>query len=129
MTKSGDVYSYGILLLEMFTRKRPIDDMFKDGFTLLDFTRRALPENVHQIVDPLLLHEANLEGGEASTSKNPMPSRSKGEKTQDCLISILSIGLACSAESPKDRIDITDAANELHSVRQKILQKELRATR
>jgi serine/threonine protein kinase len=33
----GDVYSHGILLLELFTGKRPSDDMFKEGLDLHKF--------------------------------------------------------------------------------------------
>jgi serine/threonine protein kinase len=35
----GDVYSYGIFLLETFTGKRPTDKMFKDGFNLHNFVK------------------------------------------------------------------------------------------
>ncbi|CAL2267945.1 unnamed protein product [Prunus armeniaca] len=30
----GDIYSFGIPLLEMFTGKRPTDDMFRDGLSI-----------------------------------------------------------------------------------------------
>ena len=51
----ADVYSYGILLLEMFLGKRPTDDMFKDGLNLHNFAKMALREKFVRIVDPILL--------------------------------------------------------------------------
>ncbi|KAB1215794.1 hypothetical protein CJ030_MR4G010914 [Morella rubra] len=57
----GDVYSYGILLLEMFTGKKLTNHMFKNGFTLHDFVRVGLQEQLVYIVDPILLSKG---GGE-----------------------------------------------------------------
>jgi hypothetical protein len=39
----GDIYSYGVLLFEMFIEKRPTDDMFKDGLSIHKFIAMALP--------------------------------------------------------------------------------------
>ncbi|KAL6623377.1 hypothetical protein ACP70R_033256 [Stipagrostis hirtigluma subsp. patula] len=40
----GDVYSYGVLLLEMFTAKRPTDP-FQGGQNLRSFVAAAYPES------------------------------------------------------------------------------------
>ncbi|XP_028086205.1 probable LRR receptor-like serine/threonine-protein kinase At3g47570 [Camellia sinensis] len=40
----GDVYSFGILLLEMFTGKKPTDDMFKNHLNLHNFVKNAFPD-------------------------------------------------------------------------------------
>ncbi|XP_058110891.1 putative receptor-like protein kinase At3g47110 [Magnolia sinica] len=61
VSTSGDVYSYGILLLELFTGKRPTEDMFKDGLSLHEFVKMALPDQVLEIGDPQLLEEQKEE--------------------------------------------------------------------
>ena len=47
----GDVFSFGVLLLEMFTGKAPTDAMFVDGLTLQGFVEIAFPEKLMDIVD------------------------------------------------------------------------------
>ncbi|XP_021732114.1 receptor kinase-like protein Xa21 [Chenopodium quinoa] len=51
----GDVYSFGILLMELFTGKRPTNEMFKGGMNLHTFVKAALPEGVTEILDNLFL--------------------------------------------------------------------------
>ncbi|PPD86988.1 hypothetical protein GOBAR_DD16061 [Gossypium barbadense] len=120
-TTSGDMYSFGILLLEMFTRKRPIDETFKDGQTLHLFVKTALPDRVLDVVDPLLLAGDNNRQQEASSSRNPRRATMESTKMKECLISIFNVGIASSVESSKDRMDIVDAAKELLFIRSKFL--------
>ncbi|KAL2557136.1 Protein kinase domain-containing protein [Forsythia ovata] len=49
----GDVYSFGILLLKMFTSKRPTIDMFQDGLDLCAFVVDSLLDRLEEIVDPI----------------------------------------------------------------------------
>ncbi|GKA59731.1 kinase-like domain-containing protein, partial [Tanacetum coccineum] len=51
MTSSGDVYSFGILLLEVMTGKKPTDDMFNDGLSLHKFAYMALLAHVIDVID------------------------------------------------------------------------------
>ncbi|KAL7253364.1 hypothetical protein ACSBR1_007819 [Camellia fascicularis] len=71
VSTSGDVYSYGILLLEMMTGRRPTDPMFEGGLNLHSFARIALPDRVLEIVDPTLLNNDDSEAqAEAEEAKN-----------------------------------------------------------
>ncbi|CAN6724150.1 unnamed protein product [Malus baccata var. baccata] len=59
----GDVYSYGILLCEIFTGKRPIDDMFKGGLTIYQFVALALPDHVMDVIDHSIILNLETDGG------------------------------------------------------------------
>ncbi|XP_058088670.1 probable LRR receptor-like serine/threonine-protein kinase At3g47570 isoform X2 [Magnolia sinica] len=107
----GDVYSYGILLLEMITGKRPTDDMFKDNQSLHHFAKSAFPEQVMEIIDPRLLSE-DSEAIQDSKNHNNLRNR-----MHDCLVSLVSVGVSCSAESPKERMKMRDVVMEMHAIR------------
>lgn len=111
VSKSGDVYSFGILLLEMITGKRPTDAMFNEGLDLRKFVSTTLPvpDHLQHIISPAF-HEDFEETIETT--------KISGENVvQECL---LKVGTACSVESPQARMSITDVVSELNFIRQTI---------
>ncbi|KAJ4725608.1 putative Receptor-kinase [Melia azedarach] len=118
MSMAGDVYSFGILLLEMFTTRRPTDSMFNDGLNLHEFSKMALPGKVTEIVDPSLLLEVT-----ASNSRSYGDGRVKIEK---CLDAVARIGVLCSMESPAERLEMTDAVAKLCDVRENFIRNRVR---
>ncbi|PHU23511.1 hypothetical protein BC332_08618 [Capsicum chinense] len=96
----GDMYSFGILILEIFTGRRPTDPLFQPSSSLHNFVETALPENVMEILDKTAFH-----GGMMSKATYGEEYWASVKKEQmECLVGILEIGVACSAESPRDRL-------------------------
>ena len=113
----GDVYSYGILLLEIFSGKRPTENsILIDGIgNLHDYVKKALPQRVMDIADPRILLDHEEHGSTVSQTY----SRAMMEV---CLESIFEVGLLCSEEMPQSRIDISVAIRKLHIARDKLQQ-------
>ncbi|KAI4384056.1 hypothetical protein MLD38_009826 [Melastoma candidum] len=104
---AGDVYSFGVLLLEMFTGKRPTDDMFHDDLDLRNYVKLACPGRVTEILDPSMFF-----GRERVIVTQNM---------KELFLTIFQVGLACSAELPRERKNMREVASELNAIRARIL--------
>ncbi|KAK9082052.1 hypothetical protein Syun_031451 [Stephania yunnanensis] len=118
----GDMHSYGVLLLEMFTGKRPTDEEFEDGLYLHQFCKIALHKGVMKIIDPRVLeHEEEEEEANdghrdilVNNSEIQRSTRHEGGKTEECITSIIKVGVECSMPSPiSERMEIKVAMKEL----------------
>ncbi|RZC66914.1 hypothetical protein C5167_010614 [Papaver somniferum] len=115
---NADVYSYGIMVLEMFSGRRPTDGVFMDGLSLHTFAKAALsPDRVMQIVDPrVLLATVNLEEDDDNNSKIQIDGETEA-KLCKALTGIVNIDVMCSADSPKDRMEMVQVVKELESIK------------
>ncbi|XP_059065519.1 putative leucine-rich repeat receptor-like serine/threonine-protein kinase At2g24130 [Cryptomeria japonica] len=102
LTTKGDVYSYGILILELLTRRRPTDDMFTEGINLQKWIEMHFPNRISDVVDNCLLLDAH----ESETSM-----------VTECLTQFIQIGLFCTRESPQERPDMTEIVDRLNTIR------------
>ncbi|XP_031122594.1 putative receptor-like protein kinase At3g47110 [Ipomoea triloba] len=87
----GDVYSYGILLMEVFTRKKPTDEMFQGDFTMRRWVSDLLPDAIMQIVDSNLLTEEQ-----------------SWQEIEECFLMVMGLALECTADFPEERISMED---------------------
>ncbi|MCD7456260.1 hypothetical protein HAX54_031041 [Datura stramonium] len=116
----GDMYSFGILILEIFTGRRPTDTLFQASSSLRHFVETALPEKATEILDKTAFH-----GDMTSKATNGEEYWASIKKEQmECLVGILEIGVACSAESPRDRLTMRQVYNNLTLIRENFLGAE-----
>ncbi|KAL5719798.1 hypothetical protein ACHQM5_012536 [Ranunculus cassubicifolius] len=111
VSTQGDVYSYGILLLEIFTGKRPTDHLFKDGLSLHDLYKTALVQGLMGVIDTRILSEETY-----------YENADSGNQMRECLNSIIKIGVACSVDVMTERMDIKAVAKEMLSWKMKLYQ-------
>ena len=98
ISSRGDVYSYGVLLLEMLTRRRPTDNMFDGDLNLHNWVKRAFLDGAFEVIDESLLMER------------------AGKEAEECLISLMRLGLLCSTDSPEARPNMREVSNLLNLI-------------
>ncbi|KAL4353669.1 hypothetical protein GQ457_06G006890 [Hibiscus cannabinus] len=98
VSTGADVYSFGIVILEMFTRKRPVDNMFSGDMDLQKWVSMHLPGNFRDIVD----HE--LKKNEWQPAYD------------DGIGRMLKIGLMCARKSPEVRPNMREVSVMIKNV-------------
>ncbi|XP_070664539.1 probable LRR receptor-like serine/threonine-protein kinase At3g47570 [Malus domestica] len=98
VTTRGDVYSFGIVLMETFTKRKPTNEMFVGEMNLKQWVAHSLYPDaaMDEVVDANILSKE--EDGDFVSRR-------------DCLSSVMRLALACSATLPEERINMKDAAN------------------
>ncbi|KAM3306409.1 hypothetical protein P3S67_013279 [Capsicum chacoense] len=98
-----DVYIYGIMLLETFTRRKP--NQFEGDLSLKLWVSCSLQEAVMDIVDANLL----------TSSGNRL------QKEIDVVASIMKVALDCCVESPTGRTNMKDVVGTLQKIKIQLL--------
>ncbi|KZV45412.1 hypothetical protein F511_34412 [Dorcoceras hygrometricum] len=97
----GDVYSFGVLVLEMVTRRRPTDDMFNGGLSLQRYVKNHYHRNTENVVDPSLLRALRDQSSEAK------------RMWEVAICELIELGILCTQESPSTRPTMLDCADDL----------------
>ena len=97
ITEKSDVYSYGIVVLEVLTGKQPIDPTIPEGLHIVDWVRQRRGSGV-EVLDPSL--------------------RARPESEIEEMLQTLGVALLCVNPSPDDRPTMKDVAAMLKEIRQ-----------
>ena len=112
VTRRGDVYSFGVVLMETFTRRKPTEEIFVGEMSLKQWVANSLfADAIVEVVD------ADLLGTEVDHDFM---------RKRECLSSVMRLAIACSAESPEERINMQESLATLKKIKIKFLKDATR---
>ncbi|KAH6825883.1 hypothetical protein C2S53_001299 [Perilla frutescens var. hirtella] len=104
----GDIYSFGVLLLETFTGKSPTDDMFGEDLSLHQYVSKSFPVGLTEVLHPNLY------------DLDSHPTNKKQNQMEETLVSIIHVALLCLKELPEERIAMREVVVHLKKIRAKL---------
>ncbi|XP_055836348.1 receptor kinase-like protein Xa21 [Solanum dulcamara] len=107
VSASGDVYSYGIMLMEVLTKRRPTDEeICNENLDLRKWITQSFSGTMMDVVDANLFSEE-----EQITSQSEI-----------CIASMIELGLDCTKEMPESRITMKEVVKRLNKIKNTFLE-------
>ncbi|KAG7532672.1 Protein kinase domain [Arabidopsis thaliana x Arabidopsis arenosa] len=105
-SQAGDVYSFGVMLLELFSGKSPMDESFEGDQSLVKWISYGFQNNaIMEVIDPNLKGLMdNICGAQLHTKI-------------DCLNKIMEVGSACTAYAAGERMNMRDVLRILKAAK------------
>ena len=102
----GDVYRFGIMIMEIFTRKKPTDKIFFGEMTLKRWVNDSLPISVMDVVDANMLGQEDIHF----------------MTKEQCVSFVFNLAMECTIESPKQRLNAKEIVTRLLKIRDSLLK-------
>ncbi|XP_022862745.1 receptor kinase-like protein Xa21 [Olea europaea var. sylvestris] len=97
----ADVYSYGIMLMKTFTKKKPTDPIFEGELTMRRWVVESFPDAIMQIVDIDVVDEVE----------------ENIRSIERCITSIMGLALECTSDLPEERLKMKDILIRLQKIK------------
>ncbi|KAL2338546.1 hypothetical protein Fmac_012992 [Flemingia macrophylla] len=100
----GDVYSFGVLVLEMVSGRRPTDVLSHEGSSLCEWIKRQYTQQhqLHNLVEQALQR----------FSPCGLPNH-RNKILKDVILELIELGLLCTQHNPSTRPTMLDVAQEM----------------
>ncbi|KAL4331938.1 hypothetical protein GQ457_07G017320 [Hibiscus cannabinus] len=101
----SDVYSYGVVLMETFTGKKPTDESFAGEMSMKQWVKMSWSEGINGAGDSSIVQEED----EYFVVK------------ANCISSIMELALNCSTDLPEDRMEMKNVVSKLKNIKRNLL--------
>ncbi|TYJ95974.1 putative leucine-rich repeat receptor-like serine/threonine-protein kinase [Cucumis melo var. makuwa] len=108
----GDVFSFGVLLLEVVTGKRPTDLDFQQGAGLHEWVKSHYPHKLDDIVD---------EAMERYGFSTPNVAKQFPKLRREVIFELLELSIMCTQYTPSFRPSMVDVAHEMTRLKEHLL--------